>query len=105
MSNRLSAAILVLVLMLASLPGQALDGSFAPPSPNPMAVTNPGMNRYVDAPGLFSVLMRRTPDMSRQFLLARNMFRCVSEKDSGGIRSECRSRAALNSCFAFLTQR
>lgn len=60
------------------------------PAPNPTAVTYPGMTRYVDLKGFFSVLMRGSPDMSGQFELASGVkYTCVSEKDKEGTRSVC----------------
>ena len=58
------------------------------PSSNPSAVTFPGMSRYVDLKGFFSVLMRGTPDKSSQFeLIDKAKYSCVSETEKQGTRS------------------
>ncbi|PZM85128.1 MAG: hypothetical protein DKT66_02820 [Candidatus Melainabacteria bacterium] len=58
------------------------------PAPNPSAVTYPGMTRYVDLKGYFSVLMRGTPDKDGQFELVDNAkYSSVSENDKQGKRS------------------
>lgn len=58
------------------------------PSSNPSTVTYPGMSRYVDLKGFFSVLMSGTPDKSRQFeLIDGAKYSCVSETDKQGTRS------------------
>lgn len=55
------------------------------PGPNPSAVTYPGMKRYVDLNGFFSVLMRGTPDKDGQFELVDNAkYSTVSESDKQG---------------------
>jgi len=58
------------------------------PLPNPSAVTYPGMTRYVDLKGFFSVLMRGTPDKNSQFELVDNTkYSSVSETDKKGMWS------------------
>lgn len=55
------------------------------PVPDPTAVTYPGLTRYVDLKGFFSVLMRGTPDQSTHFELSDNTkYTCVSEADKQG---------------------
>lgn len=96
MSKRLLAGVVALFSSLAGLPGQAsgwvaqiaaAPGAAVPSTTvdNPAAVTFPGLTRYVDLQGFYSVLMRGDPKKAGQFELGNNIkYSAASTEDKQG---------------------
>ncbi len=96
MSKRPLAVVVALLSSIVSLPGQAsglveriaaAPGAAAPSTAadNPAAVTFPGLTRYVDIHGFYSVLMRGDPNKAGQFELGGNIkYSAASIEDKQG---------------------
>lgn len=92
MTKRILTSIVALVSSLLSISAASGDESKPAVSAltdNPLAVTFPGLERYTDLQGFYSVLLRDGPDKKSQIdVSGRKCFEIVDE-DKSGIWSVC----------------